>query len=68
MKYLGQRLPKADEKNAEIVFMYEDERGNEINIQACVCHESWEQWGNATIQQLGENVDRVESWRKTQNS
>ena len=67
MKYLGNRLPKSSEKNAEIVFMYEDEKGNEINIQAATCHESWEQWGNATVEQLSANVDRVQAWRQTQN-
>lgn len=61
---IGVRKPTQAErdKGAEIVFIREDENGNEHIIYGCKCYESWEQWGE-TKEILGHNVDAIERWR-----
>lgn len=49
-------------KGAEVVFLRRDDIGNLLEILACTCHESWEQWGQTT-DVLADNVDDVELWR-----
>ena len=63
-KFLGKRKPTQSEakRGAEIVFIREDEQGNEIYILASKCYESWEQWGS-TVEVLSDNVFQVEKWR-----
>ena len=64
MKYLGKRKPNKDERErgAEIVFEWIDRSGDEVDILACKCYESWEQWG-AIKEMLSANVINVELWR-----
>jgi hypothetical protein len=64
MKYIGTRKPTLAEKKkqAEIVFMYEDEKGKDVLIFGCKLYESWEQWG-ASEDLLYKNVKRIEAWR-----
>jgi len=65
-KLIGVRKPTKDEKKkhdgAEVVFVREDEKGEEKIIFACKCYESWQQWGEVQSI-LAENVDAVERWR-----
>lgn len=49
-------------RGAEVVFLRRDDIGNLLEILACTCHESWEQWGQPT-DVLADNVDDVELWR-----
>ena len=49
-------------RGAEVVFLRRDDDGNLLEILACTCHESWEQWGQPT-DVLADNVDDVELWR-----
>jgi hypothetical protein len=65
-KFLGTRKPTPEEKKkgAEIVFLREDEQGNEILIFGCTIDYSWEQWG-AITEVLSDNVKQIEKWRKS---
>jgi hypothetical protein len=51
-------------RGAEVVFLRRDDIGNLIEILACKCHESWEQWG-APFDVLSENASDVELWRRS---
>lgn len=66
MEYLGTRKPTKEEKakGTEIVFLWESENGQKVEIMGCTCYESWEQWG-APIEYLNANVDNIEAWRAT---
>lgn len=65
-QFINSRQPFAHEKEkgADVVFIRQDLRtGQYLEIFACVCYESWEQWGQpADI--LSENVENVEQWRE----
>ena len=64
-RLLSVDVPNRSEKKrgAEVVFTRADGQCR-YTILACKCYESWEQWG-APMEVLGDNVDAVEHWRRT---
>ena len=55
-------IEEAEKHSAEVVFIREDADGKQYTIYGCVCHESWEQWGEAA-HILGDNVEDIDDWR-----